>query len=63
MSYHSNPDHYTNFETGVLKNLLDIRTTEELEEAEADITAATITLIAEEPPLGEFDLEHMQNIH
>lgn len=63
MPYDSDPDHYTDFETGVLKNLLDITTQEELEEAEADITAAAITAIPEEPPLGEFDLEHLQNIH
>ncbi|HSW66451.1 MAG TPA: Fic family protein [Bacillota bacterium] len=63
MPYDSDPDHYTDFKTGVLKNLLDITTDEELEEAEADITAAAITAIPEEPPLGEFDLEHLQNIH
>lgn len=63
MPYDSNPDHYTDFETGVLKNLLNITTIEELEEAEADITAAAIAAIPEEPPLGEFNLEHLQNIH
>jgi cell filamentation protein len=63
MSYGSDPDHYTDFETGVLKNLLGITSQEELDEAEADITAAAIAAIPEEPPLGDFDLEHLQNIH
>jgi cell filamentation protein len=63
MPYDSDPDHYTDFETGVLKNLLDITTIEELEEAEADITAAAIAAVPEESPLGEFNLEHLQNIH
>lgn len=63
MPYDSNPDRYTDFETRVLKNLLGIISMEELEEAEADITAATIAAIPEEPPLGDFDLEHLQNIH
>lgn len=63
LSYASNPDHYIDFETGVLKNLLGITTVEKLEEAEADITAAIIATAPEEPPLGAFDLEHLQNIH
>ena len=63
MPYNSDPDRYTDFGTGVLKNLLGITTIEELEEAEADITAAAIAAIPEEPPLGNFDLEHLQNIH
>ena len=63
MPYNSNPDHYTDFETGVLKNLLGITTQEDLDEAEADITAAIIASIPEEPPLGDFNLEHLKNIH
>ena len=63
MPYDSDPDRYTDFETGVLKNLLGVTSTEELEEAEADITAAAIAAIPEEPPLGDFNLEHLQNIH
>lgn len=63
MPYDSNPDPYIDFETGVLKNLLDITIEEKLEEAEADITYAVIASISEGPALGEFNLEHMQNIH
>lgn len=63
MPYDSDPDRYTDFETGVLKNLLGITSMEELEEAEADITTAAIAAIPEEPPLGDFNLEHLQNIH
>lgn len=63
MPYDSNPDPYIDFETGTLKNLLGLRTTEELEAAEADITAAAITSVSDGPVLGNFDLEHLQNIH
>lgn len=51
------------FETGVLSNLLGITSAEELENAEADITTAVIATIPIEPPMGEFDLAHLQNIH
>jgi cell filamentation protein len=51
------------FETGILRNVLSITSEEELENAEADITAAIIASISEEPPLGEFNLGHLQNIH
>jgi len=44
MPYDSNPDRYIDFETGVLNNLLDITSTEELEEAEADITRQLLLL-------------------
>lgn len=47
----------------MLKNLLGITSAEELEKAEADITTAIIAAIPEEPPLGDFDLAHLQNIH
>jgi cell filamentation protein len=63
MAYDSNPDPYIDFETGTLKNLLGTTSEEELEEAEADITAAAIAAMPEAPPLGDFDLEHLQNIH
>ena len=63
MPYDSNPDPYIDFETGTLKNLLGLKTTEELEAAEADITAAAIASVSDEPALGNFDLEHLRNIH
>jgi cell filamentation protein len=63
MPYSSTPDPYIDSETGVLKNQLGISSDKELEEAEADITAAAIASIPDEPALGEFDLEHLKNIH
>lgn len=63
MPYNSVPDPYINAETGVLKNLFDISSSEELEEAEADITAAAIASIPDQPALGDFDLDHLRDIH
>jgi len=63
MSYSSNPDPYIDTETGVLNNLLGITSTEDLEAAEADITAAAITAIPDQPVSGSFNLEHLKNIH
>jgi cell filamentation protein len=63
MPYDSNPDPYIDFETGTLKNILEITSEEELAEAEANITYAVIASIPEESALGEFNLEHIQNIH
>lgn len=63
MPYDTDPDPYMNFDAGVLRNLLDITSEEGLENAEADITAAVIASIPTEPPMGEFDLAHLQNIH
>lgn len=63
MPYSSIPDPYIDTETGVLKNLLNISSNEELENAEADITAAAIASIADQSALGNFDLDHLKNIH
>ena len=63
MPYSSIPDPYIDSETGVLKNLLGISSNEELEAAEADITAAAIASMPDESALGDFDLEHLKNIH
>jgi len=63
MPYDSDPDPYVDFETGVLKNLLGITTVGKLDTAEADITAAAIASIPDQPALGEFDLDHLKNIH
>jgi cell filamentation protein len=63
MAYSSNPDPYIDFKTGVLKNLLEIMSTEELEAAEADITTAAIASMPDDTTLGDFDLEHLKNIH
>jgi cell filamentation protein len=63
MPYSSIPDPYIDTETGVLKNLLGISSREELENAEADITVTVIASITDQPALGEYNLEHLMNIH
>lgn len=63
MPYSSTPDPYIDSKTGVLKNLLGISSSEELKNAEADITAAIIASLPDEVALGNFDLEHLKNIH
>lgn len=63
MPYSSVPDPYIDDETGVLKNLLGIPSNEELENAEADITASVIASIPDQLALGNFDLDHLKNIH
>jgi cell filamentation protein len=62
-SYASTPDPYMNTATGVLMNLLGITSREELESAEADLTAAIIASIPDESASGNFDLDHLKNIH
>lgn len=43
--------------------LLNITTKQELEDAEAAITSATIASIPDQPPTGNFNLGHLQGIH
>ncbi len=63
MPYSSSPDPYIDAETGVLKNLLGISTSEDLKDAEADITTSIIASLPDQPALGQFDLEHLKNVH
>lgn len=62
-SYTSIPDPYVYSTAEVLINLLGITSSEELENAEADLTAAIIASISDEPASGNFDLDHLKNIH
>lgn len=62
MPYSSNPDPYIDAETGVFKNLLSIDNQQDLDNAEADISATVIASMSNEPS-GNFDLEHLKNIH
>lgn len=63
MPYELEVDPYVNPDTGVLQNLLGIDNSRDLENAEADITAAAIALLAERPVPGNFGLTHLQAIH
>lgn len=56
-------DPYADPRTGVLRNLLGITDAAELADAEADITAARITRLAEKPLPGRYDLAHLQAFH
>ncbi|MDR3423786.1 MAG: Fic family protein [Alphaproteobacteria bacterium] len=63
MTKYSNNDHYTDPQTGVLKNLLGITTEDELEKAEATFAGIRSYELAQNPIKGSFDLEHMKAIH
>ncbi len=63
MSQYSNRDHYTDPETGVLKNRLGIILESELEKAEADFAGARSYELVQKPIKGSFDLNHLKAIH
>jgi len=63
MTRYSNSDHYTDPQTGILKNLLGITTEEELEKAEATFASIRSYELAQNPIKGSFDLEHLKAIH
>lgn len=63
MFYNADPGPYIDHETGILQNLLNITTKQELEDAEAAITSAAIASIPDQPPTGNFNLGHLQDIH
>ncbi|MFJ9523013.1 Fic/DOC family protein [Kitasatospora sp. NPDC101801] len=48
---------------GTLRNLLGIDDAAQLAAAEADITRATLSRIAEHPVPGRFDLAHLRAVH
>ncbi|GLW58557.1 Fic/DOC family protein [Kitasatospora phosalacinea] len=56
-------DPYTDPGSGVLRNRLGITDPQALAAAEADITAARLTRIAETPVPGRYDLAHLQTFH
>ena len=47
----------------VLKNKLDIRTQEELDDAEADYVVYRLKDLALNPLLGKYDTEHFLKMH
>ncbi len=64
MSYDVANDPYFNPDTGVLHNLLNIKTQSELEQVEAEITSVEIsTILIESPAITVFDLELLREIH
>ncbi len=56
-------DPYTDPVTGVLRNKLGLRTTEELQAAEREITHAALIFLKESPVPPSYDLRHMCAIH
>ncbi|MFJ8628176.1 Fic/DOC family protein [Kitasatospora sp. NPDC093550] len=56
-------DPYADPDSGVLRNRLGITDQQQLAAAEADITAARLTRIAEKPVPGRYDLAHLQSFH
>jgi cell filamentation protein len=63
MPYSPDSDPYLDQETGVLINRLGISDAEVLEQAEADISAVAIATLGERQHEGDFDLEHLNDIH
>lgn len=59
--YDASNDHYCYTGTTTLKNRLDIRGMDKLEEAERDITALMINKISFKPPA--YNLEYMRSLH
>lgn len=56
-------DPYADPASGVLRNRLGITDHQALAAAEADITAARLTRLAEKPIPGSYDLAHLQAFH
>ena len=56
-------DPYTDPATGVLRNKLGLRTAEELQAAEREITHAALILLKESPVPPSYDLGHLCVIH
>lgn len=56
-------DPYADPDSGVLRNSLGITEPQALAAAEADITAARLTRLAEKPLPGKYDLAHLQAFH
>jgi cell filamentation protein len=56
-------DPYTDPVTGVLHNKLGLRTADELEAAEREITHAALILLRESPVRATWDLAHLCTIH
>ena len=59
----SGEDPYTDPETGVLYNKLGLRSSEELQAAERDITWRRAREVADSPPAATYDLDHLRAIH
>src|SRR3989338_4299239 len=63
MVYDTDTDPYVDPATGVLRNSLGISDTDELAEAEADLTTVAIATLTEKPVRGNFGLAHLQAVH
>lgn len=65
MPYDVDKDPYINKNTGILRNLLDIRTESNLDDAEAGLTTVEIAaLTSQEPPyFEEFNLDLLKSVH
>ncbi len=59
----SNPDPYSDPDTGVLYNKLGLHTWEELQDAEREITRRRVMELAADPPRPTYDLDHLRTIH
>lgn len=63
MPYDAGTDPYLDPSTGVLRNLLEISSQDELDKAEADISYVVLIGLLDNPVPGSFDLAHYQALH
>ncbi len=63
MNYELRQDPYSDPETGVLLNKLDIHNPEQLERTEAYLTSIKIASISEHPIEGDFDFDQLRFTH
>ncbi|MBN9795575.1 cell filamentation protein Fic [Pseudonocardia sp. TMWB2A] len=57
------PDPYLDLDTGVLRNRLGITDPAELAQAEAELTALRLIELRQQPLLGRYVLDHLQDFH
>jgi fido (protein-threonine AMPylation protein) len=63
MSRYSSHDPYVDPATGVLRNRFGLTDEQELEAAEASLSALRSYELAQNPLVGAFDLAHLQSLH
>lgn len=63
MSRYDPDDTYCYPGTNVLRNRLEVRDPQELDVLEADISAVRLLELADSPIVGQFDLQHLQEVH
>ena len=63
MSRYSVEDIYCYPGSSVLRNKLDLKDQDQLDQYEAEITALRLVELQENPIKGHFDLDHLKKLH